>query len=88
MCHEAKSSDQCAYLPLCSAFPSMFELLDIAVSIVCASFVPLLTYMVSYILFDMSVITGHQNTLQYSYSHNELGRSVLLLCFDRVIPCS
>jgi len=83
--HEAKSSDQCAYLPLCSVLLSVFELLDIVMSIVYASFVLLLTYMVSDLLFDMSVITGHQYTLEYSYSHNELVRSMLLLCFHRVI---
>jgi hypothetical protein len=85
MRHEAECSDQCAYLPLCSAFLSMFELLDITVSIVYASLVRLLTYMVSDILFDKSVITGHQYTLEYSYSHNELGRPMLLLCFRMVI---
>jgi hypothetical protein len=88
MSHEAESSDRCDYLPLCSAFLSVFELLDITVSIVYASFVPLLTYMVSDLLFDMSVITGHQHTLDYSYSHNELGRSMLLLCFHMVILCN
>jgi hypothetical protein len=87
MSHEAESSDQCAYLLLCSVFLSMCELLVIAMFIVYASFVHLLTdmYMVSDLLFDMSVITGHQYILEYSYSHNELGRSMLLLCFHRVI---
>jgi len=61
MSHEAESLGQCAYLPLCSAFLSMCKLSDIAVSIVYVSFVHLLTYtyMVSDLLFDVSVITGH-----------------------------
>jgi len=39
--HEGKSSDQCAFLPLYSAFLSVFELLDVTVSTVL--YMPLLS---------------------------------------------
>jgi hypothetical protein len=73
---------------LCSAFLAIFELLDIAMSIVYACFVPLLTNVVSDLLFDMSVITGHQHTVEYSYSDNERGRYTHLLCYYKVIHYS